>query len=85
MTRKTDVDNGVAYSRNADRIEQRDRRWYFASREGLRGPFASRKVAELRLNRYVDTMDFVNDHRASLPDDIDWDDVTHIDIKKPPF
>jgi hypothetical protein len=80
-----DVENGVAYYRNADRMEHRDGLWYFASREGLRGPFESSEIAELQLKRYVDTMDFVNDNKSALPTDVDWGDVTYVDIEKPPF
>jgi hypothetical protein len=83
--RKTDVETGVEYYRNADRVTQQDRLWYFASREGVRGPFLSSQMAQFQLKRYVDIMEFVNDNESALPDDFSWEDVTFIDIEKPLF
>ncbi|MEM7078267.1 MAG: DUF6316 family protein [Pseudomonadota bacterium] len=42
-----------AYFRSSDRVFRLNDAWYFASREGDHGPFASEMLATLEVERYV--------------------------------
>ncbi len=65
-TRKTDsIDE--TYCRTPDRIICREGKWYFQTRHGNRGPYDSREEAELCLERYIETMGFVEDNEPWLP------------------
>ena len=65
-TRSTDsIDE--TYCRTPDRIICREEKWYFRTRQGNRGPYDSREEAELCLERYVETMGFVEDNDPWIP------------------
>ena len=80
--RKSDEKNKV-HPRTKDRLFCLDKRWYFLTREGNRGPFDSRKEAETELKLYADAMEFINDNESSLPSGADWTNVTFVDAKEP--
>jgi len=71
--------------RSKERTTKRGGNWYFETREGERGPFASRKAARFELQRYVDTMDFLDENEDSLPPGADWGNITLIDIEHPKY
>ena len=50
--RKTDTDN-VAHFRAGSRIFRLNNEWYFSSREGEHGPYASEREAAMGLESYV--------------------------------
>jgi len=81
--RKSDSEKKT-YFRAETRFSQEEGQWYFDTREGRRGPFPTREAAELELTRYVDTMQFVEEKKGSLPSDIDWSDVAVVDINETP-
>jgi len=52
--RRTDPGDGVRrHFRSAERYFCFDGRWYFATREGDRGPFTSKAVAIREMERYI--------------------------------
>lgn len=55
-TRFDDIDPGKRYFRSSERVCRVNDRWYFASREGDQGPYASESEVELNLQRYVRAM-----------------------------
>ncbi len=65
-TRSTDsIDE--TYCRTPERIISYERKWYFQTRQGNHGPYDSREEAELCLERYVETMEFVEDNEPWMP------------------
>ncbi len=70
LVRKSDTTE-KKYYRSPDRIISREGQWYFQTRQGDRGPYDTREAAELRLERYVDTMGFVEENKPWLPSDVD--------------
>ena len=63
-TRRTDSIRKT-YCRTPERITCCERKWYFQTRQGNRGPYDTREEAELCLERYVETMDFFEDYRLA--------------------
>jgi len=59
--RKTDLSKLVWRYRSSSRYQKHSGQWYFQTRKGDRGPFDSREAAELELQRYIDTMEFVEE------------------------
>lgn len=80
--RKTDR-QGRPHARSADRIVTRDERWFVRTREGLRGPFRSRREAQAEMRLFVDTMVYLSDE--TLPEHIDRDDVTVVNMDHIPW
>ena len=66
-----------------DRVFRRKREWYFRAREGDRGPFSTREAATLAFEQFVDTMKYVDANKKSLPSDVDYGDVTMVEVQKP--
>ena len=81
--RKSDLDKTAQRYRSGSRFQQQSGQWYFQTREGNRGPFDSREAAELELQRYIDTMEFVEKNKPSLPSDVDWSDLVFVDVRTP--
>ena len=71
------------YPRSTERLFRRQGQWYFQTREGDRGPFNSREAAKVELERFADTMQYMEEHKPSLPSEVDLDDVTIVDIHIP--
>jgi len=72
--------NGVAHYRHRDRCYQQNEQWFFQTREGVRGPFETRQAAERELERFTDTMEFVEENEKHLPSGLDWKNVTVVDM-----
>ena len=71
------------YFRSPYRIFRREGQWYFQTRQGDRGPYASQEAAQLRLDRYVETMGFVAKHKPWVSSDVDLSDVTVVELAEP--
>ncbi len=54
------------YFRSEDRIMCRGSDWYFQSREGDQGPFATCEEAERELKVYVETMELIKNRAKAL-------------------
>ena len=57
--------------------------WYYHIRDGQRGPFSSKEAAETDLEDYLSTLRFLEENADALPEDLNADEITHIDIKPP--
>ncbi len=55
--RRTGDPASVSVFRAKDRFFQSDGDWYYATRDGDRGPFATRVLAEIALTRYLLTVE----------------------------
>ena len=77
--RRTD-DGSKTFARQEDRLVRRHGCWFLVTREGERGPFYGRIAADRELRRYVDTMAYLDRHRAELPADINPADVTLVEM-----
>ena len=53
--REKDEESTVRHFRTGNRYICQDGKWWFSTREGEEGPFATRAAAELGLQRFVDT------------------------------
>ena len=71
------------YFRSRERLFRYQGQWYFQTREGDRGPFNTREEAKLELERFADTMEYVEGKQRLLPSEVDWGDATMVDIDKP--
>jgi hypothetical protein len=80
--RKSDLFDS-AFARTDDRVFRRGEEWYIRTREDDRGPFETRAEALQELERYIDTMKFVEENE--LPPGIDVGDVTLVDVEEPKF
>ena len=71
-----------SFYRTGDQVFRRGRQWYFRTRERNRGPFETLAAAVQELKRYIDTMEFIEENKPSLPPEIDCSDVTLVDVEK---
>lgn len=69
--------------RTADRIVQRNDRWFVRTREGLRGPFRSRREAHAESRLFVDTMMYLSDEL--LPGPAEFSDVNMVNMDHIPW
>jgi len=51
--RKSDKNKTARYVRSRDRFFRQSDQWFFQTREGARGPFAHREIAEQELSRFI--------------------------------
>jgi len=51
--RKSDKKKTVRYVRSRDRFFRQNDQWFFQTREGARGPFTYREIAEQELGRFI--------------------------------
>ncbi len=84
VMRKTD-ERPVRCERREDRLYHEGLDWYYLTRGAPRGPFTSRREALADLQRFVDTMIYLDEHPETLPDEVDQEDITHIDLKPPKY
>ncbi len=77
--RKSDK-KAIEHNRSPERFFQQEDQWFFQTREGARGPFETRQVAERELARFIDTMGFVEENEKHLPSDTDWKNVIIVDM-----
>ena len=83
--RKSDKNKKAkAHFRSSERFFREDGEWFFQTREGARGPFRTREIAEQELRRFTDTMEFVEDNENHLPSGVNWKDVTIVEIDQLP-
>ena len=82
--RKNDTDETVTLFRSSSRNRQHGGQWYLRTREGHRGPFDTREAAELELRRYIDTMEFVEEHESAFPSDVEWGEIVFVDLERTP-
>ncbi len=80
--RKTDQSSGE-FQRVPERIYCDDERWYVRTREGMRGPFGSRRAAAAEAALFVDTMAYLE--RLRTPDHVDRDGATIVKTDKLPW
>ena len=66
--------------RARDRFFRQNDQWYFQTREGARGPFENRVIAERELGRFIETLGFVEQNEKHLPSGRDWKNVTVVDM-----
>jgi len=71
----------VQFKRRKDRLFKNGFEWFYHIREGQRGPFPTREAAQQDLAEYLRTIRFIADNPDSLPDEVDADEITHIEIK----
>lgn len=55
--RKTDAEDGSSRFRASSRIFSVNDEWYFSTREGNHGPFASDNAAQKELDRFIGAID----------------------------
>ncbi len=82
--RKTDKTR-FRFRRANDRIEQQGERWFVRTREGLRGPFRSRREAHAEARLYIDTMIYLSDDLPPAAGHLDLRDVTVVNMDHIPF
>lgn len=73
------------YDRRDGRVVHEEWCWYYHTREGRRGPFDTRNEALVDLDRYVDTMNFIETNPDAVPDNLDFENVDVIDLKPPRY
>ena len=79
--RKSDKNKKTTgHYRSPERFFQQEDQWFFQTREGARGPFKTRQIAERELARFTDTMEFVEENEKHLPSGTDWKNVTVMDM-----
>ena len=70
----------ITHFRSRDRFFRQNDQWCFQTREGARGPFENRVIAERELGRFIDTMGFVEQNEKHLPSGLDWKNVIVVDM-----
>lgn len=82
--RKSDEVPGT-FDRRDERLFRDLGKWFYHIRDGLRGPFNNRRDAQEDLQRFVVTRNYMESYPNRVPDDLDIDDVTHIELKSPRY
>lgn len=82
--RKTDKTR-YRFRRTTDRIEQQGERWFVRTREGMRGPFRSRREAHAEARLFIDTMIYLSDDLPPSARRLDLSDVTVVNMDHIPF
>jgi len=80
--RRSDVFRGL-YHRSRERVFCQDWQWFIDTREGRRGPFANRNAAQQELSFFVDTMAFLDEHKARLPSNVLLHEVDLVNMDRP--
>ena len=83
--RKTDTSFVPGRRRNHQRAFREGEVWFYHTREGRRGPFASEAQLRLDMQSYVGTMEFIEDNAGLIPGEIDHQDITVVDLDTPRF
>jgi len=71
------------FERREERLFRELGKWFYHIRDGLRGPFNSRREAYEDMQRFVVTRNYMETNPNRVPDDLDIDDVTHIELRSP--
>lgn len=82
--RKTDQ-SPTHVPRVEDRVFNEDDRWFVRTREGMRGPFGSRRAAEAEAELFVDTVKYLEQNQRTVPPGVDPDDITCVQLGQPPW
>ncbi len=82
--RKTDL-TPTHPPRSLERVFLEDDRWFVRTREGLRGPFGSRRAAEAEAALFVETLQYLEQHRPALPPGGNQTDVTVVHMNRLPW
>lgn len=82
MARRNDNPDEV-YQRRKQRLFSGNGRWFYHTREGVRGPFPSEQAAMSDLQQYVETKEFVEVNEARLPPGVNLDDVEMVNMETP--
>jgi hypothetical protein len=82
VNRRTDHDDRV-FRRLKHRISSEGGQWFYQTREGVRGPFKTKRLAETDLRLYVGTMEFVDTSSDCIPKDVDSASIEFVDIPAP--
>lgn len=82
--RKSDS-NSESKLRKGERVLRKGDKWFYRTREGLRGPFESEVQMHADMMSFVGTMEFIEDNAAELPGHIDHEDVTFVEMEPPAF
>ena len=82
--RKSDTSSQKS-KRGQSRVFSEGGEWFYRTREGHRGPFVSELALRSDLNSYISTMEFVEDNAGCIPSDVDFEDVTVVEIECPRF
>lgn len=73
------------FDRRDERLFRELGKWFYHIRDGRRGPFDNRQTAHEDMQRFVVTRNFMESHPDRVPDDLDIDDVTHIELRAPRY
>ncbi|MEZ5550959.1 MAG: DUF6316 family protein [Pseudomonadales bacterium] len=80
--RRSDAFRGL-YHRSRERVFCQEWEWFVETREGRRGPFLNRNAAHQELLFYVETMAFLEAHKARLPANILLTEVDLVNMDRP--
>ncbi len=69
------------FERRKDRVFREGFKWFYHIRGGQRGPFDARQAALNDLAEFSATMRYLEEHPDSFPQEVDVEDLTHIDLK----
>jgi hypothetical protein len=69
--RQSDLDHSTEYARSEHRVFNRGEEWFFSSREGSMGPFATRNEAQEQLDAYVMLIDLKEENERPVTPDLD--------------
>ena len=72
--RRTDTES-TTHLRSKSRIFWDKGRWFYHTREGVRGPFVAEPTAVVDLTLYAETMSFLERSSSSIPPHIDTNNV----------
>ncbi len=66
--RKEDPDSKI-YFRSGDRFFRIENRWWFTTRDGDHGPYATRERAEAALRQFLDGVELLDKHQKRVARD----------------
>ena len=66
MRKTDDNQTSVRYFRAGDRLFRVEDQWFYATREGNEGPFASKELAERHLRSFIGLQDMKVDNQVKL-------------------
>ena len=84
MQRQTDMETSI-FERRRERLFRQGFDWFYLIRGGQRGPFPSKNAAQGDLAEYLRSVRFIEENPDSLPEDLDADKITHIEIQAPQY
>ena len=82
--RRADTEDRIG-ERRGKRIYCVSGEWFYRTREGKRGPFASEMALRADMLSFIGTMEFLDENSSDLPGNVDAADVTFVEIESPRF